>query len=159
MGTPNSLKTVAGTPALQITHPARKANLVEERDVETTGTRDWSKEPTYRAAVRVYAVDGHLLVVDRDRMAEHEIAELVMVAISDTDTIFRAANASVQVKGHGYMVTLPPAEDAGFRDGDTAPVIPAPNMLVIVHGKREAHNETSELADALHTIRNEQYSQ
>jgi len=99
------------------------------------------------------------LVVDRDRMAEHEIAELVMVAISDTDTIFRAANASVQVKGHGYMVTLPPAEDAGFRDGDTAPVIPAPNMLVIVHGKREAHNGTSELADALHTIRNEQYSQ
>jgi len=83
-------------------------------------------------------------------MAEHEIAELVMVAISDTDTIFRAANASVQVKGHGYMVTLPPAEDAGFRDGDTAPVIPAPNMLVIVHGKREAHNGTSELADALH---------
>jgi len=52
MGTPNSLKTVAGTPALQITHPARKANLVEERDVETTGTRDWSKN---RHTVQLFA--------------------------------------------------------------------------------------------------------
>lgn len=108
----NQIKTVggSGTIGLQVTKEVRDAELVEEREVETDGNSEWSKEPTYRADVRVFAFDNHILVVDLDRMNTDDIAEIVSKTASATESIYRASDSSVQTKGHGYMVALPPAD-------------------------------------------------
>src|SRR6056297_1959134 len=89
--------------ALQITRPARSANLVEE---------DSNGEPTELAEVLVYAFDHLLLVVDSERVQTAQRAELVASAARDTCSIYRAMGAAVQIAGHGYQVQLPPARDA-----------------------------------------------
>lgn len=160
----NQIKTVggSGTIGLQVTKEVRDAELVEEREVETDGNREWSKEPTYRADVRVFAFDNHLLVVDLDRMNTDEIAEIVSKTASATESIYRASDSSVQTKGHGYMVALPPARDAGFSPGESAPVVALPNMMVILRKTRADTTGGSEssaktkVSEMIRTIRMEQ---
>lgn len=128
-----------------MTRPARAASLVEENA---------DGEPTRRAEVLVYAFDDVLLVVDVDRVAVADRAELVASAARDTKSIYRAAGASIQIAGNGYQVNLPPVEDVGFEEGDLAPVYPAPGLLVIITDERQA----AHLAADLVTIRHEQVS-
>ena len=134
--------------ALQVTTPARAAGLVEE---------DNDGEATYLADVRVYAFDHLLLVVDLEAVTTAHTTELVVAAARDTNRIYRAMDASVQIAGNGYQVQLPPAEDAGFRGSDAAPCQSARGMLVVSKddGTR-AEIDTARLAADLITIRNEQ---
>ncbi len=134
--------------ALQVTEPARSAGLIEE---------DGDGTATYLAAVRVFAFDGLLLVVDLDAVSTADTVELVTAAARDTDSIYRAMDASVQIAGHGYQVQLPPADDAGFAEGDRAPCTPAPGILVISRDDgTTAGVEASRLAGDLVSIRNGQ---
>ncbi|MFC6722871.1 hypothetical protein ACFQE1_00325 [Halobium palmae] len=118
----NTIKNSADGLALQITKPARTADLVTE-DAEGATSR--------RAPVRVYSFDGYLLVVDRERVSDEDTAELVRALSEYTDSIYRVMDSVVQIAGHGYQVQLPPARDAGFEQDDEAPVEPAPGVLVI----------------------------
>lgn len=141
---PNNIQeSGADAVALQITKPARAAELVE---VDSDG------DPTYRAAVRVYAFDDVLLVVDRDRVDPAAVAELVATVARDTASIYQAVDAGVHVAGHGYKVHLPMAADAGFDIGDTAPTHPAPNLLTITKRERDG----TRLAEDVKTIRLDQ---
>ncbi len=136
--------------ALQITRPARAAGLVEE-------TSDG--EATYLGTVRVYAFDQLLLAVDTDAVSPKETAELVASAARDTDSIYRAMDASVQIAGNGYQLQLPPARDAGFEIGDRAPCHPAPGLLVISRDDAtSAGADAVRLARDLVTIRRDQTS-
>lgn len=139
---PNSIKrSGADGVALQVTKWARAAEMVEENS---------NDEATRLADVRVYAFDHVLLVVDLERVDVRHIAELVESAAGDTESIYRAWDASLQISGGGYQVQLPPAKDAGFTEGDTAPVHPAPGVMVI------AKNRSVRLAQDLVSIREEQ---
>jgi hypothetical protein len=146
---PNAIKTVAGGLALQVTKPVRAAGLVEESPPENPTENDSPPYPTYRANVRVYAVENALLVVNRDtdRVSEAAAAELVAAVIRDTETARDAAKTPVQVKGHGYQLQLPPAEDSGFREGETAPVQSAPDVLVIHKKQRDAERLARDLIE------------
>ncbi|EFW91057.1 hypothetical protein ZOD2009_15746 [Haladaptatus paucihalophilus DX253] len=137
---PNTIKRSGDGLALQVTKPARAAELVEEAD----------DEPTRLADIRVFAFDGLLLVVDLDRITDENIVELATSAPLDTVSIHRVANASLQIAGNGYQVQLPGAADAGFHVGDRAPCTPAPNLLVI------AADESGRVAADIATIRREQ---
>lgn len=142
---PNAIKQSGEGLALQVTKPARAANLVEENP---------DGDATQRADVLVYAFDETLLVIDRERVSTADRAELVASAARDTESIYPAAGASLQVAGNGYQVNLPLAEDAGFDEGDPAPVHPAPGLLVISTDEYHA----SRLAADLVRIRREQVS-
>jgi len=144
----NSIKTVGGGLALQVTDEVRSAGLVEEQEPEEIAEDESGPWPTYRADVRVHAFEDVLLVVDRDtdRVARADAAELVASAARDTETAFDAAKTTVQVKGHGYMVQLPPASDAGFRDGHSAPAQPAPGIMVIHKHSEDAARLGRDLA-------------
>ncbi len=134
--------------ALQVTKPARAAELVEETS---------EGDATYRADVRVYSFDYVLLVVDITRVSADHIAELVASAARDTDSIYRAMDASVQTAGNGYQVQLPPARDAGFQEGDRAPCHTARGVLVISKDDGTfAGVDAARLARDLVTIRKEQ---
>lgn len=134
--------------ALQITRPARAAELVEENS---------DGDPTYRADVRVYAFSHLLLVVDVENVSTRHIAELVAAAARDTKSIYRAMDASVQIAGNGYQVQLPPARDAGFTKGDRAPCHTACGVLVISRDDgTSASADAARLARDLVTLRNEQ---
>jgi hypothetical protein len=134
--------------ALQVTTPARAAGLVEE---------DNDGEATYLADVRVYAFDDLLLVVDLEAVTTAHTTELVVAAARDTNSIYRAMDASVQIAGNGYQVQLPPAADASLREGDAAPCQSALGVLVISnHKETQTEINTARLAADLITIRNEQ---
>lgn len=122
---PNDIKQSADGLALQVTKPARKADLVLE-DADGNATR--------RADVYVYGFDALLLVVDADQVAPAHRAELVASAARDTDTIHLGATATVSESGNGYQVQLPGCESAGFSLGDSAPAVPAPGVLLIHDG-------------------------
>ncbi|WP_227378068.1 hypothetical protein [Haladaptatus halobius] len=136
----NKIKHSGDGLALQVTQPARAAELVEETDDETTRL----------ANIRVFAFDKLLLVIDIDRVKNENVVELATSAALDTVTIHRVADASLQIAGNGYQVQLPGAVDAGFHVGDRAPCTPAPNMLVI------AAEESERVATDIATIRREQ---
>ena len=129
--------------ALQVTKPARSAALVEEND---------EGDATYLASVRVYSFENLLLVASRntDHLKPEAIAKLVASAIRDTASVYQAINASVHISGDGYQVQLPPAEDAGFYQGDTAPVTALPGLLVIYRDR------SKRLADDLASLRRDQ---
>lgn len=129
----NSIKTVGGGLALQVTREVRAAGLVEENPPENPSEDDSPPYPTYRAEVRVHAFEDLLLVVDRDpdRLESADAAELVASVARDTKSAYDAAKTTVQIQGHGYQLQLPPAKDAGFRQGHTAPVATAPSVLAI----------------------------
>lgn len=134
--------------ALQVTTPARAAGLVEE---------DNDGEATYLADVRVYAFDDLLLVVDLEAVTTAHTTELVVAAARDTNSIYRAMDASVQIAGNGYQVQLPPAADASLRKGDAAPCQSAPGVLVISKDtETQTEINTARLAADLITIRTEQ---
>jgi hypothetical protein len=136
--------------ALQVTKSARTAELVKENE---------EGEATYLADVRVFAFDQLLLVVDCETVPTEHTTELVVTAAQDTDSVYRAMDASVQIAGNGYQVQLPPAADAGFREGDTAPCQSARGVLVISRkGKTAEGAAGARLASDLVTIRTEQLS-
>jgi hypothetical protein len=140
---PNAIKEVGGGLALQVTKPVRGAGLVEE---------DAEGDVEYRARVLVHAVDQMLLVVDRDRVDGADRAAVVASAIEYTASTHRADHTRVQPKGHGYMVALPAAEDAGLELGTTAPVHTAPGLLVVTDGS----SGTVEVARSLVDLRETQ---
>ncbi len=134
--------------ALQITKPARSSGLVEE---------DADGEATSLSDVRVYAFDHLLLVVDTNSVSTAHTTELVIAAAKDTKSVYRALKATVQIAGHGYQVQLPPAEDAGFTEGDRAPCHTASGMIAISRDDgTSAGADAARLARDLVTIRNEQ---
>ena len=139
----NSIKQSAGGLALQVTQPARDAELVVE-DTEGNATR--------RAEVYVYGFDDLLLLIDSKNVAVSDRAELVTAAAQDTSSIHRGGLATVEIAGNGYQVQLPGCRDAGFSLGDTAPVSVGDGVLVIHDG------EESRLAGDLLTLRGEQVS-
>ena len=139
----NRVKQSAGGLALQITQPARDAELVVEC-TEVNATR--------RAEVYVYGFDDLLLLVDSENVAVSDRAELVTAAAQDTSSIHRGGLATVEIAGNGYQVQLPGCRDAGFRLGDTAPVSVGDGVLVIHDGGE------SRLAGDLLTLRGEQVS-
>lgn len=150
----NSIKPAAGGLALQVTREVRRAGLVEEQEPDPVPDGETGPWPTYRASVRVHAFEGVLLVVDRDgdRVAKAAVAALVASAARDTGSVYDAEKATVVTKGHGYQLQLPPASDAGFREGDSAPVETAPGVLVI-HKKSD---DAARLASDLVELRNAQ---
>ncbi|WP_435181388.1 hypothetical protein [Halorussus sp. AFM4] len=149
----NTIKNPSDGLALQVTEPARKAGLVEENDGETMR----------RADARVYSFEGLLLVVDREEIDEAHIVELVKAAAGDTKTVRQAIDGKVQTARHGYQIQLPPARDAGFREGDPVPCHPAPNMLVIskrsLWDEEHGEDEPGRIAASLLTIRRDQVGQ
>jgi len=118
----NSIKQSAGGLALQITQPARDAEMVVE-DTEGNATR--------RAEVYVYGFDGILLLIDKENVATTHRAELVASAAGDTDSIHRGEKATVEIAGNGYQVQLPGCRVAGFEIGDNAPVTVEKGVIVI----------------------------
>ena len=139
----NSIKQSAGGLALQITQPARDAEMVVE-DTEGHATR--------RAEVYVYGFDDLLLLIDSETVAVSHRAELVTSAAQDTSSIQDGGLAIVELAGTGYQVQLPGCRDTGLRLGDTAPVSVGDGVLVIHDG------EESRLAGDLLTLRGEQVS-
>lgn len=139
----NSIKQSAGGLALQITTPAREAELVVE-DGDGTATR--------RAEVYVYGFNSLLLLLDSQNVAVSHRAELVATAAADTDSIHRGEIATVEIAGNGYQIQLPGCREAGFEMGDTAPVTVS-RGVIIIHEKNHRR-----LADDLLTMRNEQVS-
>jgi hypothetical protein len=134
--------------ALQVTKPAQAAELVKENE---------DREATYLADVRIFAFDDLLLVVDHEAVPTEHTTGLVVTASQDTDSIYRAMDASVQIAGNGYQVQLPPATDAGFRKGDTAPCQSARGVLVISRDDGTAASAAAaRLAGDLISIRREQ---
>ena len=134
--------------ALQVTRPARAAGFVEE---------DKNGEATYLAEVRVFAFDHLLLVVDLETVSTAHTTELVVAAAQDTDSIYRAMDASVQIAGNGYQVQLPPTADAGFRKGDTAPCQAVCGVLAISQDDGTTKSAAAtRLADDLIAIRRRQ---
>ena len=92
----NRIKNSGDGVALQITKAARSAGFVEETE---------DGDITRRAEVRVFAVDGVLLVFDLERMLTAEISEIVISAASDTDSLYRAMDATVKRAGNGFQVS------------------------------------------------------
>jgi hypothetical protein len=137
---PNKIKRSGDGLALQVTKPARTAELIEDTDDETT----------YLANIRVFAFDDLLLVIDIDRTTDEHVVELATTAARDTVSIHRVTDASLQIAGNGYQVQLPGAAEAGFHVGDQAPCTPAPNILAI------AAEGSERVAADLVTIRREQ---
>jgi hypothetical protein len=134
--------------ALQVTKPARAAGLVKENR---------EGEATHLSQVRVFAFDQLLLVIALEAVSTTHTTELVVAAAQDTDSIYRAIDASVQIAGNGYQVQLPPAEDAGFREGDNAPCQSAPGIIVLSRDDGTAKGtDAARLAADLITIRNGQ---
>ena len=121
----NSIKQSAGGLALQITQPARDAEMVVE-DTEGNATR--------RAEVYVYGFDGLLLLIDKENIATSHRAELVASAAGDTDSIHRGEKATVEIAGNGYQIQLPGCREAGFEIGDTAPVTVEKGVIVVHDG-------------------------
>jgi hypothetical protein len=133
--------------ALQVTKPARAAGLVEENS---------EGEPTMLADIRAFSFDYLLLVVDLEIATQHT-TELVVTAAKDTESIYRAMDASVQRSGNGYQIQLPPAADAGFAIDDRAPCRPADGILVITNDNgTAAGTDAARLARDLATIRADQ---
>ncbi|ELY37806.1 hypothetical protein [Natronorubrum tibetense] len=136
--------------ALQVTNPARASGLVDENA---------EGEATSLADVRVYAFDHLLLVVDLGAVPMADVSELVVAAARDTSSVHRAMDATVQIAGNGYQIQLPPAEDAGFNEGDQAPCYPAPGVIVIsIDDGTSAGADAGRLARDLVTIREGQIS-
>lgn len=126
------------------------------KDLKTAGFVDLDSEgePTRLAPTRVRAYDGLLVVLDRERVAAHEEADLDRVAAGGTDSAYQAINGSVQTSGNaGYKVQLPTAGDAGFQAGDSPRSTArqtAPGVLCIYRNRR------FEVVDAVLTVREEQ---
>jgi hypothetical protein len=139
----NSIKSSGGGLALQVTKPARQAELV---------TEDSDGNATRLADVLVYGFDSLLLVVDADRMSVTDRADFVSTVARDTDSIYEAREASLEIAGNGYQVQLPGCRAAGFHEGTNAPTVTQPGLLLIHDGT------ANRLARDVATIRDEQVS-
>ncbi len=63
-------------------------------------------------------------------------ANLVASAARDTGSVYPGGRATVEVAGNGYQVQLPGCADAGFEEGDNAPVLTALGLLLIHDGAK-----------------------
>jgi len=124
----NNIKHSGGGLALQVTHPSRRAGMVEETD---------DGEATRLADVFVYGFDSLLLVIDADRVSDTDRADLVSSAASDTDSVYCGEQASLEIAGNGYQVQLPGCRTAGFYEGDSCPVHSEMGLLAIHDGTGE----------------------
>jgi hypothetical protein len=140
---PNNIKRSGGGLALQVTKAARRAGLVEENA---------DSEATRLSEVVIYGFDDVLLVVDRDRVAVSDRAELVAALAQDTDSVHEGQVANLEIAGNGYQVQLPGCERAGFNQGTAAPVVSQQGILLIHDGTQ------GRLAQDVATIREEQVS-
>ncbi len=140
---PNSIKSSGGGLALQVTKPARQAELVIE-DTDGNAKR--------LADVLVYGFDSLLLIVDADKVSVTDRADLVSTIATDTASIHEGREASLEIAGNGYQVQLPGCRVAGFHEGTNAPTVTRPGVLVIHDGT------ASRLARDIATIRDEQMS-
>ena len=139
---PNSIKYDGESgSALQVTKQARASELVEE---------DANGDPTRLAPVRVHAFHRLLLITDRKHITNDNLKELQLSAIRDAGPIRHVSDVKLSIAGNGYQVALPGYKEAGFKIGDTTPVYPGTNMLVI------ATDTQQRLARDLVTIREEQ---
>lgn len=120
----NSIKADGDSRRLQVTKPARAADLVEEQ-----GDGD-SQRTTYRADVYVHAFDG-IIVIGDESLEDSQWAEIVAKTAEYTDSSFRCDTAKIQHDGNGYSVALPVASDAGFELGGTPGVHPAPGVIIL----------------------------
>jgi len=146
---PNAIKQSGKGPALQVTREARAAGLAEETNEEgEEGTARWSR----LADVRVYGFDHLFVVVEPSEFLDKHVAEIVASTARDTGSIYIGANASIRPAGNGCMVSLPGLKETGMAVGDTAPVEPGPDMLVITDGSKDRHR----LARDILTIRESQ---
>jgi hypothetical protein len=144
----NNIKEAGDGVALQITKPARAAELVEENE---------DGEATDRSNLRVHSFDGLVLVVDIEAVPDSDVAELVSSAAEDTGSIYRAETSRIQIAGHGYQVHLPVAEDAGFEIGDRAGTHPAPGIIAITKADPgEGSSAAARLGKDIVTIRRAQ---
>lgn len=124
-------EATAGGLALQVTNPAREAELVMGEGSDKDAQR------AYKADVYVYGFEGILLVIDADKVSDSDRADLVAAAIDETGSIYQGGRASVTVSGNpGYKVQLPGCTAAGFHEGDYPQVRTAQGVLVI-HDERE----------------------
>jgi len=139
----NSIKESAGGLALQITKPARKADLVVENA---------NGEATRLADVYVYGFDGLLLIIDTKNVSTAHRAELVASTAGDTNSIHQGAISSVGIAGNGYQVKLPGCREAGFELGNNAPTVVDQGVIVVHDGS------SVRLAEDLLTIRRSQVS-
>ncbi|MFC6722853.1 hypothetical protein ACFQE1_00220 [Halobium palmae] len=143
----NKIKNSADGLALQVTKPARAADLVTE-NTEGAASR-W-------APVRVYSFHEYLLVVDRECVSDEDTAALVQALSEYTDSIFQAMDSVVQIAGNGYQVQLPPARDAGLEKDDRASAEPAPGILVIHPYLSEAES-VDEITVGIVDLRRDQF--
>jgi hypothetical protein len=143
----NRIKSSGEGVALQITKPARSAGFVDENS---------DGEATRLAAVRVYAFQDFLLAIDREQVNESDIADLVVAAAEDTDSIYRAQDASVQIAGDGYQLQLPVATDAGFSVDDKVGTHPANGVIAFSKAAGSDVSNAARLAKDIITIRESQ---
>ncbi|WP_153952720.1 hypothetical protein [Halosegnis longus] len=139
----NRIKRSGGGLALQVTVPAREAGLVRETD---------DGDVHDLADVFIVAVDDTLLVGNRAELTGRDRIELVDPLARDAESLYRIMFASIQPEGNGYQVQLPNARDAGFEEGDRAPVTVG-NDLFVVH---DGEPRRVERADAVVALREEQ---
>lgn len=77
-------------------------------------------------------------------------ADLVAAVARDTGSIYLDAESAVTIAGNGYQVQLPGCQYTGIKISDRAPVVLAPDVLVI-------HDGTNlRLTEDLITVREEQ---
>jgi hypothetical protein len=94
---------------------------------------------------------SELSVIPENVSMSHR-AELVATVAGDTESIHRGGKAMVEIAGNGYQIQLPGCREAGFEEGDTAPVRSRDGVLIIHNGRH------SRLAGDLLTIRGAQVS-
>lgn len=146
----NDIKDYGDGLSLQVTRPARSAELVEEND---------EGEARYLAEVRVFAFDNLLVAFDTDRVKPMDMLEIVRAAARDTKSLYQAIDSKVHVAGNGYRVQLQPAADAGFREGDSTSCTTARNILLITKSDgTAAASNARRIAGDIKTIRSEQIS-
>jgi len=132
----NTVKTEgdSGALALQITRSARAADLVEE-----STKQDGEKEVTVvdrMAPLRTYAFDGFVLAVDRERVSDEHIVDLVTSVAEHTGTIYQSSKVKVQRSGHGFQIPVNIARDAGWEEKHAIGTYPATGVLGLGLGEK-----------------------
>ena len=136
----NTVKTTNSSLALQITHAARKANLVDESD-HPDGE---GKIVERYAPLRMYAFENFIVVVDTERVCDKNIVELVTTVAKRTGTIYQASNTKVQRRGNGYQIPVTVGKDAGWVEGNKIGTYPAPGVLGLGRGSDPDDNGENE---------------
>jgi len=159
----NQVKTdgESGVLLLQITSAARKADLVDE-----STKMDGEKEVTVvdrMAPIRTYAFEGFVLVVDRERVDDEDIVDMVTSVAENSGTIYQSAKVKVQRGGNGFQVPINVAKDAGWRERHKIEFYPAQGVLGLawvssgeMDVPREKEKQAAKLGELVQTVRDTQ---